>query len=151
MRRFERILNTPMRTLAIRLLSAELHPLLSKFYRAQRSQMRPVPGANCWVATDREIIAGLCMSPVAQGYWLTGLLVAPEYRSQGVAQRLIEQALESVRAPVWLFCHPRLAGFYQQFGFTQTTELPETLDTRLRRYVQHKPLIALAVQPIGTK
>jgi len=135
---------------AIQLLPTELHPLLNKFYRAQRSQMRVMPGAHCWVAKDSRIIAGLCLTPLEQGHWLTGLLVAPEYRSQGLAQRLVLQSLCSTQAPVWLFCHPRLAGFYEQLGFQRTSELPEPLDTRLRRYVQHKPLIALAAQPRGT-
>jgi len=141
-----------MPTPAIRRLPAELQPLLNKFYRTQRSQMRGIPGASCWVATDRDIVAGLCLTPVAEGHWLTGLLVAPEYRSQGLARRLIEQALGSVRTPVWLFCHPRLADFYARLGFVQTPDLPEPLHDRLQRYARHKPLIAFVrnemTQPI---
>lgn len=139
-----------MQAPSVELLPTELQPLLNKFYRSQRSQMRVMPGALCWVAKDSQIVAGLCLTPLEQGHWLTGLLVAPDYRGRGLAQRLIRQALYSAQAPVWLFSHPRLAGFYAQIGFEQTTELPQPLEDRLRRYVQHKPLIALAAQPTGT-
>src|SRR5690606_31951853 len=122
----------------------------NKIYRYLRIQMRVMPGALYRVAKDSQIVAGLCLTPLEQGHWLTGLLDAPDYRGRGLAQHLIRQALYSAQAPVWLICHPRLAGFYAQMGFEQTTELPQPLADRLRRYGEHKPLIALAAQPTGT-
>ena len=139
-----------MQNLTIRQLPAELHPVLNKFYRAQRSHMRVPPGARCWVVSQGEILGGLCLSPIAGGHWLTGLWVAPEVRGQGLAQRLVRQALQSVATPVWLFCHPQLAGFYARMGFVATGALPEPLQGRLQRYGRHKPLIALESPATGT-
>lgn len=140
----------PMQNPTIQLLPAELQPLLSKFYRAQCSHMRIPAGAFCWVVSQGSIVAGLCLSPVTHGHWLTGLWVAPEVRGQGLAHRLVTQALQSVDTPVWLFCHPQLSGFYARLGFAAAAELPETLRARLQRYGRHKPLIALESQATGT-
>ncbi|MCQ4329310.1 GNAT family N-acetyltransferase [Pseudomonas stutzeri] len=105
--------------------------------------MRVPAGANCWVAGHAEIVAGLCLSPVANGHWLTGLLVAPSRRHHGLAKRLMAQALADCGGPVWLFCEPKLAAFYQQLGFSEPTTLPEALASRLRRYNRNKTLVAL--------
>ncbi|MFL7920479.1 hypothetical protein, partial [Escherichia coli] len=52
-------------------------PLLVKFYRTHHNRNRVRPEASCWVARCGEIIAGLCLTPVADGHFLTGLLVSP--------------------------------------------------------------------------
>jgi GNAT superfamily N-acetyltransferase len=118
-------------------------PLLAKFYRAHRSPMRAKGEAQVWVARQREIVGALCLTPVADGHWLTGLFVAPAERGRGVASRLIAAALTSVEGNVWLFCEPELGGFYLRMGFVDTEDLPEELAGRLARYRQTKQLIAL--------
>lgn len=128
----------------IGLLAPALRPLLDKFYRAHRSPMRGPSGAQAWVARRREILAVLCLSAVDGGHWLTGLLVAPCARRQGLASRLVGQALAQTPGPVWLFCHPALADFYERLGFAQTPHLPPSLAERLARYRRSKPLIAMA-------
>lgn len=125
------------------LLAPLLQPLLGKFYRAHRSPMRAPNGAQTWVARRQEILAALNLSPVGGGHWLTGLLVAPAQRRQGLASRLIEHALAQTPGPVWLFCHPELADFYARLDFTPAAELPAPLAERLARYRQHKTLVAL--------
>lgn len=126
-------------------LAPERWPLLNKFYREQRSPMRGDKAARAWVARQGEIIAALNLTPVAQGQWLTGLLVAQACRGQGVGSRLIEQAVASVGSPVWLFCDPELAGFYQRLGFVEDYDLPQSLAERLVRYQRTKALIAMAL------
>ena len=74
-------------------LEAVLWPLMNKFYRAHQSSMKAVRDAQLWVARQEEIIAGLCLRPMAHGYWLTGLFVAPELRGQGVAGALVSRLL----------------------------------------------------------
>ncbi len=125
-------------------LDAQLWPLLNKFYRQQRSSMRGDKGARAWVARQGEIIAALNLTPVAEGHWLTGLLVAEACRGQGVARTLIGQALASAAGPIWLFCDPQLAGFYQRLGFVEHYQLPQVLNERLVRYQRNKALIAMA-------
>lgn len=124
-------------------LSKAHQPLLVRFYRSHNSRNRVRHEATCWIARRGDIVAGLCLTPVAQGHFLTGLLVAPAERNRGVGAQLVREALASVQGPVWLFCKPELRDFYAALGFTVTDHLPETLADRLARYRQNKTLIAL--------
>ncbi|UXL37532.1 GNAT family N-acetyltransferase [Pseudomonas fragi] len=128
-------------------LEAPLWPLMNKFYRAHQSSMKAVKDAQLWVARQEEIIAGLCLRPMANGYWLTGLFVAPALRGQGVAGELVSQAVATCDGPVWLFCDPELQGFYEKLGFNLDVELPHALYERLVRYQRNKAMIALGVTP----
>ncbi|KAA0943872.1 GNAT family N-acetyltransferase [Pseudomonas sp. ANT_H14] len=139
-----------MPELHIDLLAEPLWPLLNKFYRSHNSPMKAVKGGQLWVARHSEIVAGLCLSPVVGGQWLTGLFVEPLCRRQGLAARLIREAVAPVEGTVWLFCHPELEGFYQGIGFTQETVLPQSLAERLARYKRNKPMIAMGLEPLET-
>ncbi|MBE7373723.1 GNAT family N-acetyltransferase [Pseudomonas lopnurensis] len=124
-------------------LPSSLVPLLIRFYRAHNSRHRVHREAKCWVARRGEIHAGLCLTPVAQGHFLSGLLVNPQERNRGIGARLVRAALATVEGPVWLFCQPRLCEFYARLGFFPTAQLPESLSDRLARYQRSKTLIAL--------
>lgn len=128
-------------------LEASLWPLMNKFYRAHQSSMKAVRDAQLWVARRDEIVAALCLRPVSGGHWLTGLFVDPAYRVQGVAARLIAEAVKDVDEPVWLFCHPDLRGFYERRGFSFNPELPYAMAERLSRYARSKPMIAMGLVP----
>lgn len=120
------------------------HTLLHKFYRNHNSPMRITQQAEVWVVRAPQIIASVCLSPVADGHWLTSLFTAPMFRQQGVASCLIKQLQSTYScAPIWLFCHPDLLYFYSRLGFKQTQHLPDALNSRLIRYQQHKSLIAM--------
>lgn len=127
----------------LRLLPSEYRPLLNKFYRAHRSHMRAPAGARCWVAGTTEIVAALCLSSVENGYWLSGLLVAPEQRKKGLGAHLVARAVSENSGPVWLFCAPELVSFYRRLGFNESMVLPEALASRLQRYNSNRTLIAL--------
>ncbi|WP_460138449.1 GNAT family N-acetyltransferase [Pseudomonas sp. H2_D07] len=135
-----------MPELPIDLLAEPLWPLLNKFYRRHDSSMKALKGGRLWVVRDTEIVAGLCLSPVVGGQWLTGMFVDPTYRGQGLATRLIQQAVAGVDGTVWLLCHPDLEGLYQRMGFSQDTVLPQSLSERLVRYKRNKPMIAMGLQ-----
>ena len=105
--------------------------------------MRVDRQAQVWVVQHTEIIAALCLRPLAQGCWLSGLFVAPSRRRQGLARQLIEQALAPASESVWLFCDPELHSFYENLGFLPCTSLPTALAERLSRYQRKKNLIAL--------
>lgn len=129
---------------SVHCLAENQHTLLRKFYRSHNSPMRITQQAKVWVVRAPSIIAGVCLSPVAEGYWLTSLFTADEYRQQGVARLLIEHVQTAYQgAPIWLFCHPDLISFYNKLGFKQTQCLPESLSDRLHRYQQHKALTAM--------
>lgn len=128
-------------------LDEPLWPLMNKFYRAHQSSMKAVREAQLWVARQDEIIAALCLRAVSGGHWLTGLFVDPAYRMQGIAARLIDEAVKGVEGPVWLFCHPDLRGFYERQGFSFDPVLPYAMAERLSRYARSKPMIAMGMEP----
>lgn len=117
--------------------------LLDHFYRQHGSRMRAAGDGESWVARADGIVGGLNLSPVADGRWLTGLFVAPQWRGRQVAMHLIEAALAANASPTWLFCHPDLEAFYQRVGFTLTDDLPDALNARLTRYQRSKRLVAM--------
>lgn len=106
--------------------------------------MRISQPAEAWVIRDPAIIAGLCLTNISDGYWLTGLFVAPEHRQRDLAKSLLKH-IQTVysKTSIWLFCHPELVRFYQQADFQLTEQLPESLKIRLVRYQQHKKLVAM--------
>ncbi|WP_205300197.1 GNAT family N-acetyltransferase [Pantoea sp. Tr-811] len=124
------------------LLGAERR-LLAHFYKQHGSRMRAANDGQLWVARSDTIVAGLCLSAVADGQWLTGLFVAPTQRGRGAGAALVEAALAAQAGPTWLFCHPDLAPYYQRLGFNATTALPEALASRLLRYQRSKALVAM--------
>lgn len=126
------------------LLPEACRPLLNKFYREHRSPMRGTNKGQVWVAKQQTTIAALCLTPVNEGHWLTGLFVAPQWRGQGIARRLIDAASHGLDGPLWLFCHPDLRGFYEPQGFTTAQRLPPVLGERFMRYSRDKALVALS-------
>lgn len=131
-------------------LANERLPLANKFYKSQRSPMRVGRSEQVWVAQQAEIIAACCLKPVADGHWLSALLVAREQRQQGVASQLLNTLRSHSQGPIWLFCAPQLLGFYQRLGFAPCPDLPGELNERLQRYQRKQPLLALvAAQPGG--
>lgn len=131
-------------TVELSSLPQVMFPLLDKFYRAQRSHMRTGRAERVWVARmEHEIVAGVCLTPVEDGHWLTGLLVAPVQRKRGLAGLLLERVRSELEGPIWLFCHPDLQRFYTARGYVLCEALPETLAGRLARYQQSKSLVAM--------
>ncbi|ARU89257.1 GNAT family N-acetyltransferase [Pseudomonas sp. M30-35] len=126
----------------LRALPEALKPLANKFYSAHRAKMKAAHDDQVWTLEQSQIIAALCLRPVANGHWLTSLFVAPEHRQQGHAKQLIHSAIANCYGPIWLFCHPSLSDFYQALGFSSALQLPAPLNERLRRYQRSKPLIA---------
>lgn len=129
------------------LLPEERRPLLNKFYREHQSSMRAANKGQAWIAQQQELVGALCLTAVNDGQWLTGLFVAPQWRGQGVAGRLIEAALTGTQGPVWLFCHPDLLSLYQPLGFAEAKRLPAALGERFMRYSRSKALLALCREP----
>ncbi|OOV94883.1 MULTISPECIES: GNAT family N-acetyltransferase [Pseudomonas] len=140
-----------MPPLHIEPLAEPLWPLLNKFYRSHNSSMKALKGGRLWVVRDGEIVAGLCLSPVVGGQWLTGVFVAPTHRGQGLAARLIGEAVASIEGTVWLLCHPDLERLYQGMGFSQDTVLPQSLSERLVRYKRNKPMIAMGLNALDKR
>ncbi|WP_268933260.1 GNAT family N-acetyltransferase [Pseudomonas sp. S60] len=123
--------------------------MLDHFYRQQGSRMRASGDGQLWVARAPEIVAGLSLSCIEGGWWLTGLFVAPQRRGTGIARALIEAALCQPYGTAWLFCHPTLQPFYASVGFGPADHLPQALASRLQRYQRSKALVALQRRQYG--
>ena len=135
-----------MTAIAYAQLDAPLWPLMNKFYRTHQSSMKASKDAQLWVAREQEVVAALCLRSAANGYWLTGLFVAPDVRGRGIARSLVDAAVSSTEgAPVWLFCDPELQGFYEGIGFRMADDLPQVLFERLIRYQRNKAMIAMGI------
>lgn len=127
-------------------LDALQRPLLAKFYKAHGSKMRGANQTSAFVARAPQILAALCLTTLPEGHWLTGLLVAPAYRNQGIAHNLLHTVRCNTEGKIWLFCKPELLVFYNASGYEPALELPHSLQEKLQRYQQTKSLIALVNQ-----
>jgi N-acetylglutamate synthase-like GNAT family acetyltransferase len=132
-----------MPTVIYQRLEQALLPLANKFYKNQRSNMRVGRSELVWVASAAKIIAACCLKPQDHGHWLTALLVAEPLRQQGIASALLQTVRRNTAGPIWLFCQPTLAEFYQSQGFQPAHNLPHALLQRLQRYQQKQSLLAM--------
>lgn len=132
-----------MEQLRIERLEPAQYELLQRFYRTQRSAMRIKDAGQVWVVRDAQIRGGLCLRQVAEGHWLSGLLVDADRRRRGIAGQLLARVRTSVEGPLWLFCEPALGNFYRAHGFRDCQALPPALASRLARYTRSKSLLAL--------
>lgn len=105
--------------------------------------MRVKDAGQVWVVRDTQIRAGLCLRPIADGHWLTGLLVEADKRRSGIASRLLDDVRARVAGPLWLFCEPALGDFYRARGYCDCHQLPPALASRLARFARSKTLLAL--------
>ncbi len=132
-----------MEQLRIERLEPAQYELLQRFYRTQRSAMRIKDAEQVWVVRDAQICGGLCLRQVAEGHWLSGLLVDADRRQRGIAGQLLAKVRADVEGPLWLFCAPALGNFYRTHGFHDCQTLPPALASRLARYTRSKSLLAL--------
>jgi N-acetylglutamate synthase-like GNAT family acetyltransferase len=79
------------------------------------------------VDLNNKIIGCGQMKPHSGGLLeLASIAVRPEYRSLGIARRIIEQLIMENPTTLYLYCRSRLQPFYEKFGFTvcPPTEMP---------------------------
>ncbi|OWL91409.1 GNAT family N-acetyltransferase [Halopseudomonas aestusnigri] len=135
--------SAPSAATAFMRLSDEQRPLANKFYRQYHSGMKARGHHQVWVARTHELQACLCLQTVDQCWWLTGLLVAPAQRSQGLASSLLEHVRQQHRGDIWLFCAPNLVPFYRANGYEPGEDAPISLRDKLLRYQRSKALLAM--------
>ena len=72
----------------------------------------------------KKLVSSIAITPNDLGEkteltpWLSYVYVVPEYRNQGIANRMIKWYLENVEIrPLYLWCKHKLETFYNKFGF----------------------------------
>ncbi|GGE45078.1 N-acetyltransferase [Halopseudomonas oceani] len=133
----------PPRQPLITRLPAEQLPLVNRLYRQYQRGMKARGDQHVWVARNPQITASLCLQPIEQCWWLTGLLVAPGERGKRLASQLLQTVRAHYQNDIWLFCNPALAPLYSLNGFQPSDMAPAPLRDRLARYQRSKSLIAM--------
>lgn len=97
------------------------------------------PGGQIFFALVDGTAAGtVALIPSADGVFeLTKMAVSPEFRGQGIGDRLMEKcvkfAAETGAKSIWLESHTKLApalSLYRKFGFVETPPDPNSLYQR---------------------
>jgi len=126
------------------------YPLLNKFYALEKAKSKASSHDIVWITKHLDIIiAAARLAPLPGNYrLLTGVYVAVDYRSQGIARRLVSQCCLNQES-IYTFALSPLEAFYQQLGFTTLTasDLPCELAQRFNAYVkQGRKIVAMIKQ-----
>ncbi|WP_238925528.1 MULTISPECIES: GNAT family N-acetyltransferase [Vibrio] len=87
---------------------------------------------------QQTIIAIVRFRPIEQYTLLTGMLVVPDHRQQGIGQQLLSYcATEELNSNCYCFAYQHLETFYQQGGFhaIESEQLPSSLRQLFLRYI----------------
>jgi GNAT superfamily N-acetyltransferase len=107
-------------------------PLIERFYRAQGYKVKCGASERVYAITaeNEGFIAAARLVPQSSGhFWLRNLLVASDWRGQGIATGLMQQLLPDL-APKGCYCFalPHLTVFYSALGFaTNPSHCPEDI------------------------
>lgn len=110
--------------------------LVDRFYRSQGYKVKCGPNERVYAISKESegFIASARLVPQSSGhYWLRNLLVASNWRGQGMATGLMQKLLPDL-APLGCYCFalPHLKSFYTALGFTiDPSHCPEDI---LRTY-----------------
>ena len=123
---------------------AEHWPRVKHFHKKHQLS-QPLREDALWVIAENETWLGVARFVAIddhQAWWLRGLLIQPQYRHQGLASRLLQQALTQ-HPHCTAFAMPHLDDFYQQLGFKAVSPaaLADQLQTLFTTYQQQKPTL----------
>ncbi len=93
----------------------------------------------------QEVIAAIRLRPIGSFTLLTGMLVHPDYREQGLAHQIMA-SLAGIfeNNKTFLFSLPSLTRFYQQHQFIQTEDVPNDILQLFSKYQrQGKELVLM--------
>lgn len=116
--------------LSIRPAEAADQPLIVAWVKREGLDVTTLKWQHFLLARDGETIVGMGQIKELPGCRELGsLIVAREYRRQGVARQLIAALEAKSGLPLYLMCRDRLEPFYQQFGYASISfgEMPAVL------------------------
>lgn len=117
---------------ALQLVEPARFALVDRFYRAQGYKVKCGVSERVYAITNNAegFIAATRLVPQSSGhYWLRNLLVASDWRGQGIATGLMRKLLPDL-APLGCYCFalPHLTNFYTALGFVHNpSHCPEDI------------------------
>lgn len=117
---------------ALQLVEPARFALIDRFYRAQGYKVKCCASERVYAIANKAegFIAAARLVPQSSGhYWLRNLLVANDWRGQGIATGLMQKLLPDL-APLGCYCFalPHLTNFYTALGFVQNpSHCPEDI------------------------
>jgi GNAT superfamily N-acetyltransferase len=114
--------------------------LVDRFYRAQGYKVKCGASERVYVIANENkgFVAAARLVPQGSGhYWLRNLLVASDWRGQGIATGLMQKLMPDL-APLGCYCFalPHLTHFYSALGFIQNpAHCPQDI---LRTYTTYR-------------
>ncbi|NRD74964.1 GNAT family N-acetyltransferase [Shewanella sp. VB17] len=89
-----------------------------------------------------EVIAAIRLRPIGRDTLITGMLVHPSFRGQGLGHSLMNAIINELNDEhAFLFALPHLVSFYQQHGFNPLQTPPNDIaQLFIKHQRKHKPL-----------
>ncbi|CAM4320926.1 GNAT family N-acetyltransferase [Vibrio neonatus] len=137
-----------MNSLTIKYLEPIRLPILKKLYKSHYPSAKIKGGEQILVAESNSSIVGVVrFRTIDKWQLLTGMMVIPEARQQGIASRLLQHCKTDIlNDSVYCFAYQHLQAMYSAHGFRciDLEVLPSTLQKLYLRYTQAgKPLIIM--------
>lgn len=124
-------------------LAADARIEVKKFYRQHMPYARLLQKESVCVLSQTdpnldsvgEIIAAARIRPIGQLAILTGMLVHPDCRGQGIGHQLMDELSPVLRqGKTYIFALAHLEGFYRQHGFTVIEDAPNDITQLFLKY-----------------
>ncbi|MEZ9594911.1 GNAT family N-acetyltransferase [Shewanella sp. 10N.261.52.F9] len=96
-----------------------------------------------------KIIASARIRPIGQLAILTGMLVHPDFRGQGVGHKLMDELSPVISdGKTYIFALAHLVGFYSQHGFCAVSSAPNDIQQLFLKYQDSdKELVLMGLTP----
>ncbi|WP_413114097.1 GNAT family N-acetyltransferase [Thaumasiovibrio sp. DFM-14] len=112
-------------------------PLANKLYKEHYPSGKANKSDNLWIAKHHQQWIGVIKYRSYDSYlFMSGMLVIPTWRHNGIAERLLSASIDNVTVPVYCFAYAHLKALYNKAGFDETcsSHLPNELRQRFERY-----------------
>ena len=124
----------------------QTYSVIKHFYRQFLPYSRPSKKEKIgYLQMDQAIIASVRLRPIGQYTLLTGMLVSPANRGQGIAHELMIKVIPYLTpSHTFLFSLPHLTKFYEKYNFIKATQVPNDIELLYKRYKeQGKNLVVM--------
>ena len=143
-------------------LAADERNEVKKFYRQHMPYARLLQKESVCVLTQEDststngtdiasskIVASARIRPIGQLAILTGMLVHPDFRGQGVGHQLMRELASVIcDGKTYIFALAHLEGFYAQHGFSAVSSAPNDIQQLFLKYQRDdERLVLMGLSP----